>query len=320
MKHLIYFMLPLILLSALCACSNDEQTVKPVIQGETKEVSVGYQADTTHLAVTATQGYDITIEDAYADWLSAKMLPDQSLEIVCTENTDTQARSGRVILRRADVMWIFTVNQEGAPGEEKDTDIEFQELQVMFGMHFYIVTAQEAKKIKVGCKLVIETTDTEGNVAITDAANKTITSLDLSGGVASMKWTEKAAAMAAEGMRIRLNSGTNNIVRMYTTAPDPEYFIDVPEGTEMYGMVIYQFPAATFRSIPVGTVIGFYFSNANGTPVLTDSNNNTLYTYQLWDNTFWVTWTQEMADATADGARLRISATDNPLVKIQYWP
>lgn len=321
MKHLKYLMLPLFVLSTLCACSNDEEATKPIIKGDTKEVTVGYEAATTHLPVTATDGYDITIEQEYAAWLSAEMKADYSLDITCTENTETQSRTGRVILKKADVMWIFTVNQEGAPGEEEgDVEIAFEELQVIFNMHFYTVSATEVKKIGVGRKLVIETTEKEGNVVLSDANNASIASMNLSDGVVSMNWTEETAALAAEGMRVRLSTGTNNIVRIYTTAPDPEYFIEVPNATEMYGMNIYQFAAGAFKDVPVGTVIGFYFTSSDGTPTLTDASNNTLYTDQLWDNVFWVTWTQEMADATANGARLRMSTTTNPLVKIQYWP
>lgn len=321
MKHLKYLMLPLFVLSILCACSNDEEATKPIIKGDTKEVTVGYEAATTHLPVTATDGYDITIEQEYAAWLSAEMKADYSLDITCTENTETQSRTGRVILKKADVMWIFTVNQEGAPSEEEgDVDIAFEELQVIFNMHFYTISATEAKKIGVGRKLVIETTEKEGNVVLSDANNASIASMNLSDGVVSMNWTEETAALAAEGMRVRLSTGTNNIVRIYTTAPDPEYFIEVPNATEMYGMNIYQFAAGAFKDVPVGTVIGFYFTSSDGTPTLTDASNNTLYTDQLWDNVFWVTWTQEMADATANGARLRMSTTTNPLVKIQYWP
>lgn len=315
-------MLPLFVLSTLCACSdNEKEATKPIIKGETKEVTVGYEAVTTHLPVTATEGYDITIEQEYAAWLSAEMQADYSLDITCTENAETQSRTGRVILKKADVMWIFTVNQEGAPSEEEgDVEIAFEELQVIYNMHFYTVSTTEAKKIGVGRKLVIETTEKEGNVTLSDANNASIASMNLSDGVVSMNWTEETAALAAEGMRVRLSTGTNNIMRIYTTAPDPEYFIEVPNVTEMYGMNIYQFTAGTFKDLPVGTVIGFYFTSSDGTPTLTDASNNTLYTDQLWDSVFWVTWTQEMADATIDGARLRMSITTNPLVKIQYWP
>ena len=321
MKQLKYLMLPLLMLPTLCACSDDEATTKPVIKGDTKEVTVGYEAASTRLTVTATEGYDITIEQEYAQWLSAEMQTDYSLNITCTENTETQSRTGRVILRKADVMWIFTVNQAGAPGEEEgEVEIAYEEMQVIFNMHFYSISAAEAKKIGVGRKLIIETTEMEGNVALSDANNAEIASLNLSDGVVSMNWTEEMAALAVEGMRVRLSTGTNNIVRVYTTAPDPEYFIDVPSATEMYGMNIYQFAAGIFKDLPVGTVIGFYFTSSEGTPTLTDASNNTLFTDQLWDGAFWVTWTQEMADATVHGARLRMSTNTNPLVKIQYWP
>ena len=143
-------------------------------------------------------------------------------------------------------------------------------------MHFYSISAAEAKKIGVGRKLIIETTEMEGNVALSDANNAEIASLNLSDGVVSMNWTEEMAALAVEGMRVRLSTGTNNIVRVYTTAPDPEYFIDVPSATEMYGMNIYQFAAGIFKDLPVGTVIGFYFTSSEGTPTLTDASNNTL--------------------------------------------
>ena len=66
-------MLPLLMLPTLCACSDDEATTKPVIKGDTKEVTVGYEAASTRLTVTATEGYDSTIEQEYAQWLSAEM-------------------------------------------------------------------------------------------------------------------------------------------------------------------------------------------------------------------------------------------------------
>lgn len=84
-------------------------------------------------------------------------------------------------------------------------------------MHFYSISAAEAKKIGVGRKLIIETTEMEGNVALSDANNAEIASLNLSDGVVSMNWTEEMAALAVEGMRVRLSTGTNNIVRVYTT-------------------------------------------------------------------------------------------------------
>lgn len=113
-------MLPLLMLPTLCACSDDEATTKPVIKGDTKEVTVGYEAASTRLTVTATEGYDITIEQEYAQWLSAEMQTDYSLNITCTENTETQSRTGRVILRKADVMWILRSIKRVLPVKKRE--------------------------------------------------------------------------------------------------------------------------------------------------------------------------------------------------------
>ena len=62
MKHLKYLILPLFVLSILCACSDDEEAIQPIIKGDTKAETVGDEAATTQLPVTATDGYDNTIE------------------------------------------------------------------------------------------------------------------------------------------------------------------------------------------------------------------------------------------------------------------
>lgn len=306
-----------------CACTQkiawDDDSGKPVIQGDTKSVSVAYTAGETVLNVTQTAGYDVRVSDDAREWLTAEG-NGAELTLRYTENPGL-VRSGQVILTKEDVMWIYTVQQELNPTSgPHDIALPFEEKGRVYGLIIYSLDPAELAKIPVGDFLIFDMTNNAGTLILYDGAtNATLVEAAPVGGKVVIDWTEELKAVAALGCRV--STEENPVVAVHYTNIEGNLpkEIEVPFALlgEMGAMRVYGFDSGAFADVEEGMTVLFEFTTSEGSFMLLNSANAPITVCGIADNQVALVWNADMAAAAADGGRIIINeGNGNELVKI----